>query len=194
MIQRLSPTRMTLCALATFAFMTGCASRASLVQRDISEVKSESIPSVLIARGDAFAAVGDMTRAEQYFVAAVRNGGSSQLLVRRLIAVCASDNRYPVALDYAEDYLRNHPADIDVRYAAATLRIAIGDVVRARVELDRVLAEKPSFGEGIYVLALLHERTGNSSEAERQFKAYLSADPEGPHAEAARAHIASVEQ
>lgn len=176
-------------ALVGAAGLFGCASPQSKMQQGVAIMRAESAPDQLAARGDTFAAVGDMTRAEQYFVAALRAGGEPARLVRRLIAVCVADGRYPVALEYADEHLRKHPSDIDVRYAAATLRIAGGDEQRARRELTLVLAARPKFAEAHYVLAQLDQGNGDVMSADAEFRAYLASAPEGEHAEIARANL-----
>jgi tetratricopeptide (TPR) repeat protein len=176
-------------ALVWAAGSFGCAAPQSKMQEGVAVMKAESAPDQLAARGDSFASLGDMTRAEQYFVAALRSGGEPARLVRRLIAVCVADGRYPVALDYAEEYLRNHPADVDVRFAAATLRIAIGDEKRGREELALVLAARPGFADAHYALALLDKGKGDVMAADAQFRAYLAASPDGAHVEVARANL-----
>jgi Tfp pilus assembly protein PilF len=130
-----------------------------------------------------------MTRAEQYFVAALRSGGEPARLVRRLVAVCVADGRYPVALEYADDYLRKHPADVEVRYAAGMLRVATGDETRAREELLKVLDAKPGFADAHYAIAILDKEKGDAMSADVQFRAYLAAAPQGNHAEVARANL-----
>jgi predicted Zn-dependent protease len=94
-----------------------------------------------------------------------------------------------VALEYADEYLRKHPADVDVRYAAATLRVAIGDEKRARQELLEVLAARPGFADAHYVIALLDKDQGDVMAADAQLRAYLAAAPDGEHAEVARANL-----
>lgn len=173
------------CAAGSF----GCSAPQSRMQEGVEAMKAESNPAQLAERGDAYAAAGDMTRAEQYFVAALRSGGEPARLVRRLVAVCVADGRYPVALEYADDYLRRHPSDTEVRYAAATLRVAIGDEQRARDELKLVLGAKPGFGEAHYVLALLDKDKGDVMGADAEFRAYLASAPDGEHAEVARANL-----
>jgi len=167
----------------------GCAAPQSNVQKGIEVMRTESAPDQLAECGDSFAAVGDMTRAEQYFVAALRSGGEPARLVRRLIAVCVADGRYPVALDYADEYLRKHPADVEVRYAAGTLRVATGDEKRAREELLQVLVAKPGFADAHYAIALLDKDKGDVMAADAQFRAYLAVSPDGDHAEVARANL-----
>ncbi|MDB4944451.1 MAG: hypothetical protein JWP97_3985 [Labilithrix sp.] len=174
--------------LIVLACSAGCASQTKL-QRGVTALQAESAPDELMARGDQFAAVGDMTRAEQYFAGALRSNGDAPLLVRRLVAVCAADGRYPVALEYADDYLRNHPRDVDVRFAAATLRIAVGDEKKARTELALVLGSKPAFADAHYTLALLEKGDGDVMAADREFRAYLAVSPEGEHREVARENL-----
>ena len=167
----------------------GCAAPQSKMQEGVAVMKAESAPEQLAARGDSFASVGDMTRAEQYFVAALRAGGEPARLARRLIAVCVADGRYPVALEYADEHLRKHPADVDVRFAAAMLRVASGDEKRARDELALVLSARPGFGDAHYALALLDKGKGDVMAADAQFRAYLVASPDGEHVEVARANL-----
>ena len=168
----------------------GCAATTQTsLERGVETMHAEGQPDQLAARGDAFAAAGDMTRAEQYFAGALRNGGDAPKLVRRLVAVCASDGRYPVALEYADDYLRNHPRDVDVRFAAATLRLAIGDEKAAREELAAVIVAKPAFADAHYTLAMLERSNGNPIAADKEFRAYLAVAPAGSHREVAQENI-----
>lgn len=168
----------------------GCASTpGAKMAHGTLAMRSESSAAKLTARGEAFAALGDMTRAEQYFVGALKAGGDPGPLVRRLVAVCVADGRYPVALDYAEEHLRNHPSDLDVRYAAATLRAAVGDVGSAREGLRAVIAAKPDLAEAHYALAQIEKGQGDVMAADASFRHYLRLSPEGPHAEAARSNL-----
>lgn len=167
----------------------GCAPAQSKIQRDLEVMQRESRPDQLTMRGESFAAVGDMTRAEQYFLAALHAGGDAGSLVRRLVAVCVADGRYPAALEYAEDHLRKHPHDLDVRYVVATLRMATGDAKSARENLQVVLAAKPEFGEAHFTLAQLEKEQGDIMAADAQYREYLRLSPDGAHAEVARAGL-----
>ena len=168
----------------------GCApTTQTSLERGVETMRVEGQPDQLAARGDAFAAAGDMTRAEQYFAGALKNGGDAPKLVRRLVAVCASDGRYPVALEYADDYLRNHPRDVDVRFVAATLRLATGDEAKAREELAAVIGAKPGFADAHYTLAMLEKSNGDPIAADKEFRAYLAVAPTGPHREVAQENL-----
>ncbi len=183
------------CLVATFGLMafaataTGCADRQMSADRGAEEMRRASRPAELSARGEAFARIGDMTRAEQYFAAALKAGGDAAPLVRRLMAVCVADGRYPVALEYAEDYLRNRPTDVDVRYASGTVRAAIGDLAGARSALRSVIAAKPGLADPHYALAQIERGDGNVMGADAEFREYLRLAPDGPRAEVARANL-----
>lgn len=169
----------------------GCAeSQQQRRVESVNEVRHEATAPRLQARGDAAAAMGDMTRAEQYFMAALAAGGDPRVLTRRLLVVCVADERYPAAASHGEDYLRTHPADTEVRYAVATVYIGLGDSEHARDELERVLVERPDLADAHYALATVLRQQGDSIvDADRQFREYIRLRPEGPYADAARASL-----
>lgn len=173
-------------AMVSLGGAMGCAPAESKLDRGVEAMRRESNPTALSSRGEAFAALGDMTRAEQYFVAALKAGGEPGALVRRLIAVCVADGRYPVAIEYAEEYLRNHPRDVDVRYVMATVRAALGDASTAKEELRVVLAAKPNLADAHFALAQIARTEGDVVEADAELRHYLRLEPSGRHAEVAQ--------
>lgn len=177
--------------ISVLALSTGCASSALTQQRERAALQKESTAHVLIEHGDAAAAIGDMTRAEQYFVAALKAGGEESRIVRRLLVVCVADQRYPAAAEYAEQYLRRHPLDVDLRFATASIQIAVGDTARARELLDAVLRERPNWAEAHYALAGLMRSQGEPlALADLHDLQYLKLEPHGPLADTARARLA----
>jgi tetratricopeptide (TPR) repeat protein len=157
---------------------------------DITVVRNEREPGRLQSRGDAAAVLGDLTRAEQYFTAALAAGGDERQLTRRLLVVCSLDERYPAAAAHAEDYLRKHPGDTETRYALATVYVAMGDSVKALAELRRVVAERPGIADAHYALATMLRQQGVSlMDADTHFREYIRLLPDGPYAEAARASL-----
>jgi tetratricopeptide (TPR) repeat protein len=167
----------------------GCASTQTNLKKDMAVIERESSADRLTTQGEGYAALGDMTRAEQYFAAALKNGGDAGALARRLVAVCVADGRYPSALEHAEEHLRKHPGDTDMRFAVATLRDALGDTDGAREELRAVARLRPGLAEAHFALGALEKQHGNLVEADAAFRAYLAAAPNGEHAEEARAGI-----
>ncbi len=178
-------------SVTTFALaLLVAACGAGNPERDRAAIRQDTAPDVLFRRGEAAQAVGDLTRAEQYFVASQKSGGDEKAIVRKLLVVCVADQRFPVALDYAEQYLHRHPRDVDVSFAAASLHAAAGDRSRARTLLERVVADRPRWADAHYALAtVLREQGAPSADADVQDLEYLRLAPDGVLAEAARARL-----
>jgi Flp pilus assembly protein TadD len=173
------------------AGVLGCAkSPQQKAKQDFEVIQRETTPERLQARGDAAAMSGDLTRAEQYFVAAMRAGGDEHVLTKRLLVVCVNGNRYSAAAAYAEEYLHKHPSDIDVRYALATVYIGLGDLTRARDGLRLVVEQRPDIADAHYALASVLRDSGESLlDADKQFREYIRLNPNGEYADAARASL-----
>jgi tetratricopeptide (TPR) repeat protein len=177
--------------LISCALSSACGTTALSAQRDREAMRKESSLHELMARGDASAAIGDMIRAEQYFVSALKAGGDERKLVRRLLVVCSADQRYPAAAEYAEQYLHRHPMDVDLRFAAASLQAAVGNSRRARELLDSVLRDRPDWAEAHYALASMMRAHGEPlALADLHDLQYLKLSPQGAFAETARARLA----
>jgi tetratricopeptide (TPR) repeat protein len=192
MMRRGSSTKLLPCLAAiALAALAGCAaSPQQRATRDMDVIRRETTPDRLQARGDASAMAGDMTRAEQYYTAALNVGGDARVLTKRLLIVCTTDERYPAAASYAEDYLRLHPGDTEVRYALATVYLALRELPLARGALERVVTERPELAVAHYALATVLRDVGESMlDADHQFREYIRLSPEGEYAEAARASL-----
>lgn len=183
--KRLSVVVLGLCALTS-----GCGNAALAQQRQQEQLARDSSAKQLIENGDASASVGDMTRAEQYYVAALKAGGNERDLVQRLLVVCATDQRYPVAAEYAEQYLHRHPLDVDLKFAAGSIHAALGDAERARELFEAVVRERPQWPEAHYALAsLLRAQSEPLALADQHDLEYLRLSPHGALAETARARL-----
>lgn len=175
----------SLLVFAVALTLTGCGHDA--VSEDRAALKHETSSAELLRKGDASARLGDMTRAEQYFVMAQKAGADEHVVVQRLLVVCVADQRYPVALEYAEQHLRRHPEDWEVKFAAASLKAAAGDLSTAREMMSEVLHEKPSWAEAHYALASVLRQQGDAQAlADEHDLQYLKLSPQGTYAEAAR--------
>ena len=140
----------------------------------------------LLQNARAFAAQQDYTRAEQYLNLAAQSGSPDSEVTPLLVDVCVQDQRYRAALQYAQDYLRRHPRAYRLRFVEATLLSAMGEVARAREELEKVLSASPHHADAHYSLAvLLRDDLGNHLEADEHFRSYLKLQPRGAHAEEA---------
>ncbi|HKO49122.1 MAG TPA: tetratricopeptide repeat protein [Polyangiaceae bacterium] len=177
--------------LVCLAFGSGCAASAGeSIRADAEVVRRESTPDVLLHRGEGFAAVGDSTRAEQYYAAALAAGGDPRLLVRRLIRVCVSGQRYHAALAYADDYLLRCPTDHEVRFARATIAVGVGDTEQAHTDLLELAEAVPNNPDVHFALAvLLRDDFADLLEAREHFARYLVLAPNGANAAQARVAV-----
>jgi tetratricopeptide (TPR) repeat protein len=177
--------------LAVFASGLGCApSPSTQVKSDMATMKKEGGPERLIDRGKAFASLGDTTRAEQYFAAALSSGADERVVIPFLLTVCAQDGRYRVAIQYAEAYLKSHPNDLRVRFVLGTLYSAVGEAAPARDALSTVVGARPEDADAHYALAvLLRDSDHDYVGADQQFREYLRLQPRGSHAEEAEASL-----
>jgi Flp pilus assembly protein TadD len=167
-----------------------CASANSEVKARMATEKSERNPDLLIRKARAYASIGDATRAEDYLNAARDSGGDERIIVRLLLDVCINDHRYRAAVGYAEDFLRRHPRDRELRFLLATLDVALGNAPSALKELHTVLAEAPANVEARYVLAVvLRDEVGDMDAADTEFREYLRLAPRGAHAEEAQGSL-----
>jgi tetratricopeptide (TPR) repeat protein len=183
-------TVLLLCASAL-----GCARGTSVRTSDAQAEARESQRQTeeLRARAEAAYARADYTRAEQYLNLAKESGGEDAQVTPLLIDVCIKDQRYRAALQYAQDYLRRHPREYRLRFVAATLLGAMGEVAQAREELERVLSAKPEHADAHYSLAvLLRDDLGNHLAADAHFRDYLRLAPRGSHAEEANQSLLEV--
>jgi tetratricopeptide (TPR) repeat protein len=182
-----------LACLALGIALHACApadSPADRVRDDLATMKSEHSVDKLVARGRAFASVGDLTRAEQYLSAAIDIGGDPAVILPQLLTVCIDANRYRVAIAYATPWLERHPRDRKLRFVVASLRTNVGDALGARADLERLVTDGPNDARVHFAYAvLLRDYLGNHAEADDQFRAYLRLDPNGPHAEEARSAL-----
>lgn len=177
-----------LTVVASAVGAAGCAPKAGdKVVAQIKTVQDEETPEKLLARGRAFAAVGDLSRAEQYFAAAIDRGADPRVALPLLLRVCADARRYRAAIDYAEPQLKKHPDDHRLRFVVASFYLTIGESATAREELTRIVTQEPDFAPAHYALAvLLRDDAGDVVTADVHFREYLRLEPRGAHADEAR--------
>jgi Flp pilus assembly protein TadD len=170
--------------------LVACGGAAAQRREEQDAVQRESTAAELLRKAEASASVGDSTRAEQYYVSALKAGADARLVIPKLLVVCVADQRYPAAIEYAEQHLGRHPTDLDVEFAAASLHAAVGQRARARQLLESVLKARPSWPEAHYALASVLRADGDSLDvADEHDLAYLKLEPDGPFAERVRARL-----
>jgi predicted Zn-dependent protease len=169
--------------------VTACGSAAAGGRNAERQAAADSSAATLLKRGRAAAAIGDLTRAEQYLIAALKAGGPEGAITRELLVVCVADQRFPAALEYAEQHLHRHPKDTEVQFAAASIYAAVGQGDRARVLLEDVVQRRPDWPDAHYVLASVLRDASEQERADRHDLEYLRLEPEGKLAERARARL-----
>jgi thioredoxin-like negative regulator of GroEL len=163
---------------------------AERVREDLQTLKTEHSVDKLVGRGRAFASVGDLTRAEQYLSAAMEVGGDPAAILPDLLRVCVAADRYRVAIAYASPWLERHPRDRKLRFVVAALRASVGDAIGAGSDLERLVAEAPGDSRAHFAYAvLLRDQLGDPGRADGQFREYLRLEPDGAHADEARAAL-----
>jgi Tfp pilus assembly protein PilF len=171
-----------------------CAACASApeqrLETDVHAFQREQTHQKLTARGRGFAAIGDTTRAREYFDAALEAGGDDRVLTPLLLSVCVRDGRYRLAIEYAERHVRRHPRDARMRFVLGALRAGVGEFVGAEADLSKVIAVTPDNSDAHYALAvLLRDQRGDLIGADQHFRAYLALQPEGEHSEEAKSSL-----
>jgi tetratricopeptide (TPR) repeat protein len=171
--------------------LVACAPRGGAkVAAQVQTIHEEATPEKLLARGRAFASVGDNGRAEQYFAAALERGAEPRVALPLLFRVCADERRYRAAIDYAEPQLKKHPEDFHLRFVVASFYASIGETNSARAELASVAKQQPDFAPVHFALGvLLRDDAGDVVSADAQFREYLRLEPRGAHAEEARGSL-----
>jgi tetratricopeptide (TPR) repeat protein len=178
------------CALAFAVSGCGASPEGTRIKQDLRVMSDERTADKLTARGKAFASVGDLTRAEQYFSAALDQGADYAAVLPLLLRVCIEARRYRVAIDYAEPLLKRHPDDYALRFVVASLYSTIGEEERAREELEWLVTEKPEEANVHFALAVLfRDQARDPVKADTHFREYLRLAPGGAHADEARASL-----
>ncbi len=177
--------------VVVLAICTGCSpTPREQAERDFQTIKKENSADRLFERGKAFAAIGDHTRAEEYLAAAIDAGKDRREALPLLLDVCVQGGRYRSAIQHAENHLRLHPNDVRTRLMVATLYTALDEPKQARAELEKVVDAKPNEAQAHYLLAVVaRDSEHDIVEADRHFREYLRIEPNGAHADEAKASL-----
>lgn len=147
-------------------------------------------PALLLEQGDAFAAAGDHTRAQQYYAAAIAAGGKSAAILPRLLNACVASGDIRLASEYAATELSRNPDDAHLRFLTGALHARIGDRVAARKYLVQAAQDLPQDAKVQFSVAtFFRDDLSDKVEADPYFREYLRLAPRGEHAQEARASL-----
>lgn len=177
------PNPRVLCAVCAGLLLAGCQHAAIRGGVDARREVHAITPEELFEVGLLQARRGDLLRAEQYLSAARSQGYDEPTVVYWLVRVCLAAGRYHSALDHASRHLRGDPANWRLRLVVASIHEALGDLDRARLELEHIVRAQPQSPLPRYRLGILYWSQGfHTRSAAPHLEAYLALDPAGPHA------------
>jgi tetratricopeptide (TPR) repeat protein len=180
---------LSLAALVTALFAGGCGT--TLNEHTKKTVPSPlKDPAMLVRQGDAFAADGDFTRAQQYFAAAIAAGGNANEILPHLLEACIAAGDLRLASEYAENALSRRPDDSNLRFVAGALLARIGNRPAAREHLVQAASEMKSNAKVQFLVAtFFRDDMQDRVDADPYFRDYLRLEPKGEHASEARASL-----
>jgi len=147
-------------------------------------------PQLLLARGKAYAEVGDMVRAEQYLAAALVARADERAVLPTLLKVCVASRHYRLASEYAEVALARYPRDAHLRFVAGALYVSIGEQGRAREHLEHAARELPNDAEVQFAVAVFfRDDLSDQVGADPYFREYIRLAPSGKHLDEARTSL-----
>jgi Tfp pilus assembly protein PilF len=145
---------------------------------------------LLVERGRAYSEVGDYTRAEQYFGAALAAGAEPESVLPHLLKACVQSGHLRLASEYAEQHLARDPDRPRLRFLTGAIHAQLGNRATARKHLEQAAAQLPNdanvqFSVATFFRDDLSDRVG----ADAYFREYLALAPKGEHANEARASL-----
>lgn len=172
----------------------GTAVRIPLSERDVRRVQRILDAAREYNAGLDLAAEGNFAGASQRFEEAVRLDPSFHDASFNLAISYEKLGFHAKAVAILKDLRSMDPQEARYRYALAASLFGSGDLEGAEKAFLEVLAASPADRKSVFSLAVVLEKRGKTEEAKSRFRQYLSLDPDGEWAEAARSHLRALER
>lgn len=126
------------------------------------------LPDVYAYDGAALLATGDQPGAQKAFERALEHDPNNFDANLRLGLLLRKDERYDEAMPYLSHALEIRPGDVGVRYQIATVKLSLGQVEQARLDLESLVRETPNFTEAHVSLATAYYREKRKTDGDRE--------------------------
>jgi tetratricopeptide (TPR) repeat protein len=127
-----------------------------------------NLPDVYAYFGLALMSTGDQAGAQKAFEQAVKNDPNSFESNLQMGVLLRENQNYDAALQYLHHALDVRPGDLGVRYQIAAAELSLGQVERARSDLEAIVKEAPNFSEAHVSLATACYREKRKADGDRE--------------------------
>ncbi|MBX9600209.1 MAG: tetratricopeptide repeat protein [Bryobacteraceae bacterium] len=150
--------------------------RTQAAESRIEKLTSEhgSDAGVWFLLGQARLALKDFNGARKAFTEAARRDKTQMEPRLSLLYLALEEGRFADGLTEAEGILKYHPERISVQVLRAVCNMGVGELGRARAELEAILRRAPGHRDAQLQMALLKLKEGKAQEAEAAFRDLLS--------------------
>jgi tetratricopeptide (TPR) repeat protein len=127
-----------------------------------------NLPDVYAYYGLALLSSGNPVRAQEAFERALRADSNNFEANLQMGVLLRQDERFDAALRYLHHALEIRPGDLGVRYQIASAELAMGQVEKARADLEKIVTEAPDFTEAHVSLATVYYREKRKADGDRE--------------------------
>src|SRR5919108_2843409 len=127
-----------------------------------------SLPDLYAYYGAALLASGDQPGAQKAFERALRDDPNNFDANLRMGMLLRIDKNYDEAMPLLRHALEIRPGDVGVRYQIATVKLSLGQVEQARLDLESLVAEATNFTEAHVSLATVYYREKRKADGDRE--------------------------
>ena len=127
-----------------------------------------NLPDLYSYYGLALMSTGDQAGAQKAFEQALKNDPNSFESNLRMGVLLREDQNYGAALQHLRRALDVRPGDLGVRYQIAAAELSLGQVEKARSDLEAIVKEAPNFTEAHVSLATAYYREKRKADGDRE--------------------------